>query len=688
MAFPFFEDNGRELRRRTDNSTKRMSIGIFFVAACGFIFLTGCAIKLMATKGERFSRQVLSQAQASYSAATLPFKRGDILDCNGTVLATSQKVYNVILDCKVVNTKEAYAEPTEEALYRFFGIKKSVVEEKLTDEKTKESQYQVLVKGISVEEKQAFDDYLDTQDKDLSDEEKAYRKKIKGVWFEEDYERRYPLGSLACDVIGFAYGSSTADYGLEGYYNNTLSGTNGRKFGYWDADETYQLERIIIEPEDGSSLVTTLDANIQKICDDEIAAFTETFKEGPTKYEGAKNIGIIVMDPDDGSILAMASNNAYDLNDPRDLSAYYTDSELDAMTDEQQLTAMQELWRNFCIFDTYEPGSTFKPVTVSAALESGTLVDSDIFICDGGEEVEGVTIHCSELQGHGKETLRDVIKNSCNDAIMQIASGLGISRFCEYQRSFNFGSKTGIDLSGESAGILYNESTMTKIDLATASFGQGFNCTMIQEAAAVASIVNGGDYYRPHIVEKITASDGSVKSAAEGTLMGQTVSLDTSEKVKSYMRAAVEDGTAGYATLDGYTSGGKTGTAEKLPRGQHNYLVSYVGFAPYDDPEILVYVVVDEPNVADQDDNRLALWLARNVMTDTLDYLAVPCDREKDSDNILYRMNYDNFTGEATTDTAEGDVLNAAPGVGEEPDTAEGNTREEEGFTNEEAGLA
>ncbi|MGX8704602.1 MAG: peptidoglycan D,D-transpeptidase FtsI family protein, partial [bacterium] len=333
------------------------------------------------------------------------------------------------------------------------------------------------------------------------------------------------------------------------------------------------------------------------------------------------------------------------------------------------------------------PGSTFKPVTLSAAMETAKVDEENVFYCDGGEMVSGVMIHCSELDGHGRENIGDAIRNSCNDALMQIGSLLGVEDFNRYQRIFHFGTRTGIDLSGEASGILYTADTMAPINLATASFGQGFSCTMIQEAAAIASIVNGGTYWQPHVAEKVIDSSGTVEKICGGTLLAQTVSEDTARKVKSYMKSAVDDGTAIYAKVNGYSMGGKTGTAEKFPRGEGRYLVSFIGFAPYEDPQVLIYVVVDEPNLEKQDDSRFAQWIARNVLAKILPYLNIYPDESLAPGNQVLLSDYDNPSGEPRSDSAGDDEIPAAPGVGEQETVPDNNTPEDLGYTNEEAGL-
>ena len=684
--------SGRRPARRMSSRMKK-KLTVLFIAVIIFIILLAVRISsINAQNGSQYARQVLSQSQSEYSSVTLPFKRGDIYDANGLTLATSEKRYNVILDCRVVNSDESYIEPTIKALTENFDIKEKTIREKLTDEETCDSQYQVILRDVTVEAKTAFEEYKSPSDPDsLSKKELEERNCIKGIWFEEDYVRTYPMGSLACDVLGFTNGDNSADWGIEGYYTNTLNGVDGRKYGYWSDED--ELSQTIIAPTDGSSLVTTLDANIQKIVEDEIASFNERYSDGPY-YEdkGAENVGVIVMDPNDGSILAMASSDPYDLNDPRDLTPFYTDEQIKAMSEEEKVEALQDIWRNFCISDTYEPGSVVKPVTVSAALESGSIKETDQYVCDGGQTVAGTYIKCSENDGHGEETLADVIRNSCNDAVMQIVDKVGVETFCEYQRLFNFGSRTGIDLSGEASGILYEADSMGEVDLATSAFGQGFTCTMIQEAAAISSVINGGYYYQPQVVRSVLASDGSTIKNNDPVLLKQTISTDVSDTLRSYMKGAVDGGTAIYAKVNGYSMGGKTGTAQKLPRGNGKYIVSFIGFAPYDDPQVLIYVIVDEPNAADQADSRYPQWIAKNILTQVLPYMGIYPDEELVEENpILLEpdKSADVDASEAENDTPEDTNVPTLQDTGavDNADPNGGNTPQTDGITNEEAGI-
>lgn len=654
---------------------KRKLAGLFVVIVLALVGLAGRITYINTSKGEQYRKQVLVQSQQQYGSKTLPFKRGDILDSNGTVLATSEKVYNLILDCKVVNShaEGKYLEPTVDTLVNVLGQDEYKVRSLLKSDETENSQYQILATGLTITDKKAYEDYMKgTKDDPLTKEEESYRSYIKGIWFEDVYDRQYPLGSLACDVIGFTYDGNLAEWGLEGYYCNVLNGVDGRRYGYFNDDS--DVEQTLIEPVDGNSIVTTLDVNIQQIVEKYIAQFNSEISGGVEGGSGAKNIGVIVMDPSDASILAMASNNPYDLNNPRDLAPFYSADVIEAMSSEQKIEALNSIWKNYCISESYEPGSTIKPIVIAAAMEMGVLTGTEVFDCDGFENVSGSTIKCSNNNGHGQLTLSEVVQYSCNDGMMHMAADMGVEEFIKYQKIFNFGSKTGIDLSGEASGILFTEETMGTVELATSSFGQGFTCTMIQEAAAMCSAINGGYYYQPQLVRKILAADGTTAKNIEPVLLKQTVSTEVSSEIRSFMQAAVEKGTCVISKVDGYSSGGKTGTAQKIPRGNGKYLVSYIGFAPANDPEVLIYVVVDEPNVESQDDSSYPQHIAKNIMTEVLPYMNIFRDEAVTGEDVT------------STDLKDGIAdLNVPEPAQNTEEIVGGNTLESMGVTNEEA---
>lgn len=674
-------------------------VWLFGIVVLAFVGLGIRITVINASQGKQYSKQVLSQSQQKYDSRVIPFKRGDITDRNGVVLATSEKVYKVILDCKVVNTKEEYVEPTIKALVDVLGLDEKTIREKLEDETTKSSQYQILQSNVSINQKKAFEDYTDVSSDEaketLTKEEIAERSNVKGVWFEEDYRRVYPLNSTASHLVGFTYTGNTADWGIEGYYSSTLNGVNGRQFGYYNSDD--DVEQTIIDPVNGNSVQSTIDLNIQQVVEKYIDKFMTGMANGPRGEQGAANVGVVVANPKNGEILAMATDNPYDLNNPRDLTPYYSDEEIKQMKDKDggtMLEALYGIWQNYCISDAFEPGSTVKPLTIGAALDADVVQPTDTFVCDGYQKFGDTMIRCSIYpRAHGTETLSDLIKHSCNDGLMQIGALLGPEEFLKYQKIFNFGSTTGIDLPGEATGILHSEENLSSgsTELASASFGQGYTCTMIQEIAAICSAINGGYYYQPHVVSKIMNEDGDVIKDIQPVVTKQTVSSDVSALIRQYMGAVMEsDGTGATAKVDGYSMGGKTGTAQKYPREDKKYLVSFIGFAPLDDPQVVVYVVVDEPNAESQADSLYAQYLYKGIMTEILPYLNIFQDEEvtdKTNAKMSYLEELINQKVESTgqSDSAD-DTATAAPPE-DDSETTLNNKQESDGITDEEAAI-
>lgn len=674
-------------------------VWLFGIVVLAFVGLGIRITVINASQGKQYSKQVLSQSQQKYDSRVIPFKRGDITDRNGVVLATSEKVYKVILDCKVVNTKEEYVEPTIKALVDVLGLDEETIREKLEDETTKSSQYQILQSNVSINQKKAFEDYTDVSSDEaketLTKEEIAERSNVKGVWFEEDYRRVYPLNSTASHLVGFTYTGDTADWGIEGYYSSTLNGVNGRQFGYYNSDD--DVEQTIIDPVNGNSVQSTIDLNIQQVVEKYIDKFMTGMANGPRGEQGAANVGVVVANPKNGEILAMATDNPYDLNNPRDFTPYYSDEEIQEMKDNDggtMLKALYGIWQNYCISDAFEPGSTVKPLTIGAALDADVVQPTDTFVCDGYQKFGDTMIRCSIYpRAHGTETLSDLIKHSCNDGLMQIGALLGPEEFLKYQKIFNFGSTTGIDLPGEATGILHSEENLSSgsTELASASFGQGYTCTMLQEIAAICSAINGGYYYQPHVVSKIMNEDGDVIKDIQPVVTKQTVSSDVSALIRQYMGAVMEsDGTGATAKVDGYSMGGKTGTAQKYPREDKKYLVSFIGFAPLDDPQVVVYVVVDEPNAEYQADSLYAQYLYKGIMTEILPYLNIFQDEEvtdKTNAKMSYLEELINQKVESTgqSDSAD-DTATAAPPE-DDSETTLNNKQESDGITDEEAAI-
>lgn len=563
-----------------------------------------------ASSGEEYTKIVLDQQQ--YDSRVIPYKRGDIVDRNGTKLATSERVYNVVLDVKAMLSDEDYVEPTKQVLKDCFGIEEETVDSLI--ENNPDSRYSVLVKGIDYETAQKFNE-IDEDDENYPD--------VQGIWLEDDYQRTYPYSTLASDVLGFTVDGNVGNGGIEGYYNSTLNGTDGREYGYLDSGSS--VERTVKEPVNGKTVVSTIDLQVQSVVEKYIQQFNDERKNNATPGEGSKNTAVMVMNPQNGEILAEASYPNFDLNNPRDLTKYYTQEELDAMSDEETLNALNNLWKNFCVTDTYEPGSTIKPFTVAAALETGALTGDETFYCGGSLHIGDYDIHCINRDGHGTLTVKGAVENSCNVALMQIGEMIGAVDFSKYQHIYGFGEMTGIDLPGEAetSALLYTADNMDETSLATNAFGQNFNVTMTQMMAGFCSLINGGYYYEPHIVKQIQDENGNVIENVDPVLVKRTVSEETSTLVKDYMRGVVLEDSGKLADLEGYEVGGKTGTAEKLPRSEGKNLVSFIAYAPQENPEIAIYVVIDEPNEYDQAQSSLAVQMASDIMKEIFPYLGI-----------------------------------------------------------------
>ena len=672
--------NNRKNSKFTIKMQKKLVV-LFILVLLAFVGLSYQLFSITRDNGEQYKKQVLSQQK--YDSVTLPYKRGSILDANGSILASSEKVYNVILDAVAVSEKEEYLEPTLEALRTQVGIDSSSVRSYIAAN-GETSRYYVLAKRKEYEQIQGL--------MELINEEGSL---VKGIWFEEEYKRSYPGGTLACDVIGFTTNDNVGSYGLEEYYNDVLSGTTGREYGYMNDDAT--LERTTIPAEDGNSIVTTIDANIQSIVEKYLKKFDEQYRNNRHEGNGANNTGCIIMDVNSGEVLAMASYPTFDLNDVRNMDALIGMRLLDAegkkteeyINEENLSTLAQDpnvmyqnlnaLWKNFCISDTYEPGSVSKPFTVAAGIESGSITGNESYYCEGELHVGDHDIACHNTFGDGYLTVTEGIERSCNVNMMYVAMATGVDTFTEFQHIFNLGLKTNIDLAGESrtASLVYSKDTMGPTDLATNSFGQGYNATMIQMMAGFCSLINGGYYYEPHMVKKIVSPSGATVQNIEPRLLKQTISETTSARIRQMCNQVVvgENGTGKTARPAGYMIGGKTGTAETLPRGNNEYVVSFMGYAPADDPQIAIYVVVDRANNWPQDDAKYATRIVRNILTEVLPYMGIFMTEELSEKEIaeLEELQIEIMTPPEPEETAdeEGSEGNGQEGTGQDAEGAE-----------------
>lgn len=656
--------------------------GIIFL----FLILVVKLCYVTATKGKEYETAVLSQQK--HDSTILPFERGKIYDRNGNILATNEKIYTLILEPQnILLQDKKYEEATINALHEYFGFSKNKL--KKTIEDNPYSYYEVYKKNMTYDEVEKFQKFLDLADASAKGVSKAKKAKIesakmvKGVSFEEDYKRVYPYNSLACRVLGYTSSGNVGNWGIEQYYNSQLNGVNGRAYYYFN--EELDQEQSVKEPKNGNSVVSTIDMQIQKIIEQKLKDFDDKI--------GSKVTNILVMNPQNGEILGMTSSYPYNLNKPMDEKSFlslYSQSEIDKMkaytkqkqaeeatdsedtsedskdstkkkTDDQKTIydAFNELWRNSIISDTNEPGSTYKPFTVATGLESGALTGNENYFCTGSLMVGKRNIGCSHV--HGNITLKDAVAKSCNVAMMNIGFKEGADTFYKYQNIFGFGRSTGIDLPGETdtKSLVYNASNYSNsVTLATNAFGQNFNCTMMQMAAGFCSLINGGNYYRPHIVKQIQSDNGAVVKDIGKEVLRKTISEETSATIRSYMQQTVESGTGTKAQIEGYSIGGKTGTAEKIPRNKKDYYISFIGFTPVESPQLLIYVTIDEPNVSFQANAGLAVELEKACMEEIVDVLGIKPETTDTSNTDNASTEQKDDTTSATTEASSNTTKN------------------------------
>lgn len=545
---------------------------------------------------------------------TVSAKRGTIYDANGNVLAESASVWQVVMSpVNFKNDKQRQA--AAKGLSEIFDLEYNDV----LDDTKQQSHYVVVKRRIESDEREKVLQLIDTLKKDYS---------CSGViQLLDDYKRYYPKNSLASSVIGF---TGSDDQGLEGIeyeYDSYLSGTPGRIITAQNArgtDMPFRYEQNV-ESEDGNNVYLTIDETIQSIC--------EKYMQKGVEDNNVLNKGVcIAMDVNTGAILAMVTTDGYDLNNPYELSA--KDKKKIKSTPkkkqaEAESAALSNMWRNKAVADTYMPGSVFKMCVASAALEENLVNEKTSFTCTGSISVEGETIHCSNISGHGTQNFVEVISNSCNPAFIQIGQMLGAGKFRQYYQGFGFSDKTGIDLPGEAEDSFWKEGKMGGVDLAVASFGQNFSITPIQMITACAAVSNGGYVVQPHVVSKITDSKGNVIKTVDKKIKRQVISDDTSKKMNEYLEYNTERQGAAAGYISGYKVAGKTGTTEK--RGvtkfessfSEDYISSFCGYAPADDPQIAMLVFFDTPDGDAYYGSQVSSPVFINIMSEVLPYLDV-----------------------------------------------------------------
>ncbi|MDT4341394.1 penicillin-binding transpeptidase domain-containing protein [Ruminococcus bromii] len=590
---------------------QRTAILILLILVLGF----GAAVlRLTYLTTVQSSELQESAVDLQLADTTVSAKRGTIYDANGNVLAESASVWQVVMSpVNFKNDKQRQA--AAKGLSEIFDLEYNDV----LDDTKQQSHYVVVKRRIESDEREKVLELIDTLKKDYS---------CSGViQLLDDYKRYYPKNSLASSVIGF---TGSDDQGLEGIeyeYDSYLSGTPGRIITAQNArgtDMPFRYEQNV-ESEDGNNVYLTIDETIQSIC--------EKYMQKGVEDNNVLNKGVcIAMDVNTGAILAMVTTDGYDLNNPYELSAKdkkKIKSTAKSKQAEAESAALSNMWRNKAVADTYMPGSVFKMCVASAALEENLVNEKTSFTCTGSIEVEGETIHCSNISGHGTQNFVEVISNSCNPAFIQIGQMLGAGKFRQYYQGFGFSDKTGIDLPGEAEDSFWKEGKMGGVDLAVASFGQNFTITPIQMITACAAVSNGGYVVQPHVVSKITDSKGNVIKTVDKKIKRQVISDDTSKKMNEYLEYNTERQGAAAGYISGYKVAGKTGTTEK--RGvtkfessfSEDYISSFCGYAPADDPQIAMLVFFDTPDGDAYYGSQVSSPVFINIMSEVLPYLDV-----------------------------------------------------------------
>ncbi len=541
-------------RNKTFNRKKVMIVfvAVFFI----MMFLIGRLVYLMIFCSEYYGNKAedLHERERDIKAA-----RGKLLDVNGTVLATNKSVCTI----SVIHNQIEEPEKVIAMLIKELGISEEAARKR-------------------VEKVSSIERVKTNVPKETGDAIRAYG--LSGVKVDEDYKRYYPYGTLASKVLGFTGADNQGILGLEVKYDEYLQGTNGKILTLTDARgiEIENAGESRLEPVNGYDLCLSLDYNIQMYCE-------QAAKKVCTK-KSADSVSVIVMNPQNGELMAMVNYPEFDLNDPFTLI-----NDNVALTAEKKQELLNKMWRNQCISDTYEPGSTFKIITAAAALEEGVVKLDDAFFCPGYKIVEDRRIRCARTTGHGAETFETGIMNSCNPVFMELGERLGAENFVRYFKQFGLLSKTNIDLPGEAATIMHKTENIGPVELATISFGQSFQITPIQLVTTVSSIINGGTRVTPHFGVRVQDAEGnSVKTFSYET--HENICTDeTSETMRYLLEKVVSEGTGKNAKIEGFSIGGKTATSQTLPRSEHKYISSFLGFAPAEDPQVLVLVVINNP---------------------------------------------------------------------------------------------
>ncbi|HAN09005.1 MAG TPA: hypothetical protein DCP90_00145 [Clostridiales bacterium] len=601
-----------------DSKSKIISVGVIFTLI--FFFLLCKVGYIQIVKGEEYQKMAILQ-QVTKMDKEIKAVRGSILDRNNYELAISRRVYDIVIDN--INFARQKEDDKKEQISKMSQILDIPLEE-IKEMIKQDTHYKVLKKNVTKE----------IVDKMREDE-------LKNLIYEEAYKRKYVYGDFASNIIGFA-NEITGLIGIESQYDSYLKGTQGRKFITFKGNDMLVQDQI--EAKNGYNIVMSIDKNIQVILENKLKEAVDIHKP--------KNASIIAMEPNTGEILGLATYPNFNLNDPMKLIDEQSIKKLEGYEDRSIEEKLNILWRNYAINDAYEPGSVFKAITVAIGLEEIATNVNDTFFCTGYKVVTGTKLECDETHGH--ETLEEALANSCNVAMMDIAERLGKEKFYYYQKLFGFGQFTGIDINGESRGMLHKVENVVPTNLATDSFGQGFTVTPIQMITAFASVINGGNLMKPHLVSQIVDNDMNVIVQNNPVIVRKTISKETSDVVRMYLEKVVTEGTGSKVYMEGYRIGGKTGTSEKLPRGNHKYVASFMAFAPVDNPKIILLVIVDEPSGGSYYGGTVAAPTAKNCLEEILKYMVIP-KVESDITTTKVKLNnqmlmLSDYTGQAIVD--------------------------------------
>lgn len=551
------------------------------------VFLMGRLAYLMVAKADYYNRAAtgLHERERSIKAP-----RGRIYDRNGNILADNKAVCSV----SVIHSQIEDEEAVIQVLNEYLDKGESEIRKKVT----KVSSRELIATNVAKE--------TGDQIRELN---------VAGIKVDEDYKRYYPYGSLASKVLGFTGADNQGIVGLEVWYNEILAGEDGSIHTVTDAKgiELPNVKETRVSPVPGDDLVLSLDLTIQKYATQAALSVMEE--------KQAKRVAMIIMNPQNGEIYAMVDVPEYDLNQPfqlnTDLAGY------ESMTDGEKMDALNNMWRNFTVSDTYEPGSTFKIVTATAALEAGTVSLSDTFYCPGYKIVEDRRIRCHKTTGHGSEDFRHALMNSCNPAFMTIGERTGATNLYQTYQKLGLFQKTGIDLPGEANSIMHKLSDIGPVELATMSFGQSFQISPIQFVTAAATVINGGNKITPHIGMKVVDAESQVMTELQYPVTQGAVGSETSATMRGLLESVVAEGGGSKAQIEGYRIGGKTATSEKYPRGTGKYISSFLGFAPANDPQVMAFVMIDEPTGVYYG-GTIAAPVIQEVFSNILPYLGIP----------------------------------------------------------------